>query len=297
MYGKSAIRTRPPLLFLPVLLLLLALGGWQCAARLKAAAAGALMEEMVAAADQQDDVELVTQAAPSYLLLLEGLRQGDPRNGRLLTALAQAYASYAALVEIDDPERAGRLYHRAKICGLRALLQEKRLAPLLNAPYPRFSQITAALKPRDLKCVFWTALSWGAWISAHTDSMAALAELPKVILLMEWVVAQDETFLHGSPHVFLGVYHAAIPAALGGNPEKALFHFDRALALTQGRALMVHVQKARYYARQIFDRQLYVALLNQAMTLPVDSDPELTLENMAARKLARKLLEETDAFF
>lgn len=297
MYGKSALRSRPLLLFLPVLFLLLPLGGWQCAARLKIAAAGALMEDMVAATNQQDDLDLVIQAAPTYLLLLEGLRQSAPHNSRLLISLAQAYTSYATLVEIDDPERADCLYHRAKSYGLQALAREKRLAPFLGAPFAEFAHIRTALKPKDVAPVFWTALSWGAWISAHTDSMAALAQLPKVILLMEWVVEQDETLLHASPHVFLGVYHAAVPQALGGSPEQALFHFDRALALTQGQALMVQVQKARYYARQIFDRQLYVELLNQALTLPVDRDPELILPNMAARRLARKLLEQTDVFF
>ncbi|MCC7265259.1 MAG: hypothetical protein IT369_22360 [Candidatus Latescibacteria bacterium] len=288
---------RPTAPLLIVLLLSLPLGTWQCAARLKAAAAGALMGDMVAAIDQQDDIDLVAQAAPGYLLLLEGLRQGDPHNRRLLESLAQGYASYATLVEIDDPARAGQLFRRAKDCGLLALHQRPRLAPLLAAPFGEFSRIRTVLQPQDLAPVFWTALSWGAWISTHADSMAALAELPKVILLMEWVVAQDEGYLHASPHVFLGVYHAAIPAALGGRPDLALYHFDRALALTQGKALMVPVQKARYYARQVFDRQLYTDLLQQALDQPADSDPDLTLQNMAARRLARRLLEETDAFF
>ena len=295
--SRTPAYCRPTTLLLIVLLLSLPLGTWQCAARLKAAAAGALMGDMVAAIDQQDDVDLVAQAAPGYLLLLEGLRQGDPQNRRLLETLAQGYASYAMLVEIDDPVRAGQLFRRAKDCGLLALHQRPRLAPLLGAPFGEFSRIRTVLQPQDLAPVFWTALSWGAWISTHADSMAALAELPKVILLMEWVVAQDEGYLHASPHVFLGVYHAAIPAALGGRPDLALYHFDRALALTQGKALMVPVQKARYYARQVFDRQLYTDLLQQALDQPIDSDPDLTLQNMAARRLARRLLEETDAFF
>jgi hypothetical protein len=294
---KPARSASPPCLVLAALLGLCSLGGWGCAARLKAAAAGALMEDLVAATNQQDDLELVLQATPTYLLFLEGLVHGDPGDGKLLATLAQAYASYATLVEIDDPERAGRLYQRAKLYGLRALAAEKHLAPFLQAPFAEFAHIRGALRAKDLGPVFWTALSWGAWINAHADSMAALAELPKVILLMEWVVAQDETFFHGSPHLFLGVYHAAVPPALGGNPEQALFHFDRALALTQGRALMVQVQKARYYARQIFDRSLYESLLRQALCPPAEGDAELTLQNMAARKLAVKLLKEADAFF
>ena len=60
---------------------------------------------------------------------------------------------------------------------------------------------------------------------------------------------------------------------------------------------MVYVQKARFYARQVFDRPLYESLLNQALTLPADRNPDLILQNMAARKLARKLLAETDEIF
>lgn len=294
---RPQFRAPSSLLFLALLLGLLPLGAWHCAGRLKVATAGALMDDLLAATNQQEDVALVTQAAPTYLLLLEGLHHSSPHNGRLLSSLAQGYASYATLVEIDDPERAGPLYHRAMNYGLQSLAEEKRLAPFLGAPFADFSRIRSALNHRDVERVFWAALSWGAWISTHTDSMAALAQLPKVILLMEWVVEQNEAFQYGSPHLFLGVYHAAVPVALGGSPEKALYHFDRALALSQGQALMVYVQKARFYARQIFDRPLYESLLNQALTLPVDGNPDLILQNMAARRLARKLLEETDAFF
>lgn len=292
-------RTYPPLqrLLPALLLLMLPLGTWHCAGRLKAAAAGSLMADMVTAMEAQEDLDLVTQAAPGYLLMLEGLRQGDPDNRHLLEYLAQGYASFATLVEIEDPVRAAGLYGRAKDCGLRALRQNRDLVPYLDQPFPRFGPLTAALKPGDLPCVFWTALSWGAWISARTDSMAALADLPKVILLMQWVLARDEGYLHASPHVFLGVYHAALPPALGGRPDLALRHFDRAEELTRGRALMVPVQKARYYARQVFDRQLYVDLLTRVLTGPRDPDPSLALQNAAARRLAQRLLEETDAIF
>jgi len=280
-----------------LLLCCLPLGLWQCAAHLRTVAATSLLEDMVAATSQQDDLDLVVQATPGYLLLLEGLRQGDPHNRNLLTSLARAYASYATLVEIDTPERAGPLYGRAKDCGLQALRRQKRLAPLLDLPFPQFASIRTALKPGDLETVFWTALSWGAWIASRPDSMGALAELPKAILLMEWVQEQDEGYLQASPHLFLGMYHAAIPPALGGKPEQALYHFDRAQELTQGRALMVPVQKARYYARQIFDRQLYTELLTGVLAQPADAAPELSLENAAARRLARRLLGEADAFF
>ena len=145
--------------------------------------------------------------------------------------------------------------------------------------------------------MFWTASAWGAWISSHLESMTALAELPRVIHLMEWVLDRDESFRGGRPHVFLGVYHAARPKILGGDPVRSRQHFDRALELSSRHDLMMLVQMARYYARQVFDRELYVALLEEAMARPVDAVPELTLQNAAAQRQARALLDEVDEFF
>jgi hypothetical protein len=280
--------------FLP-LVFPMALAG--CAGKLKMALAGSLIQDVALATAKQEDVDLAAQAAPTYLLLLEGLLESNPRDQRLLLALAEGYTSYGALVESNEPERARLLYRRARDWGQQALARRKKIAPLLKAPYPEFVRITDHLEAGDVPTVFWAASAWGAWISASTHSMAALAELPKVIHLMEWVLQQDETFQYGSPHLFLGVYHATLPKMLGGDPEKAAFHFDRALQISRGQALMVYVLKARFYARQVFDRKLYESLLHQALKQPVDSLPQLSLQNAAAQAQARKLLEEIDAFF
>ena len=57
------------------------------------------------------------------------------------------------------------------------------------------------------------------------------------------------------------------------------------------------VQKARYYARQVFDRRLYEELLREVLDRPVDAVPELTLQNAAAQRQARLLLDEIDDYF
>ena len=268
-----------------------------CASQLKSSLASSLMDDMAAATAKHDDIALVSQSAPTFLLLLEGLLEGNPNDKRLLIAATEAYTSYATLVELDDPSRAKHIYSRAKHFGLKALGQKREIAPLLTAPYNEFTAITTHLSPSDIKCVFWAASSWGAWISANVESMSALAQLPKVTYLMEWVLEVDETFQYASPHLFLGVYHAALPPMLGGKPEKAAYHFDRSIELTQGQALMAQALKARYYARQIFDRELHDSLLNGVIASPPGTIPELALQNEIAKKMARKLLEAGNDFF
>ena len=60
---------------------------------------------------------------------------------------------------------------------------------------------------------------------------------------------------------------------------------------------MVQVQMARYYARQIFDRDLFVALLEEVIQTPADINQDLTLQNIAAKEQARALLEQADELF
>ena len=268
-----------------------------CTGKLTAWAAGSLVQDVAQATAKHDDMALVGQAAPTFLLLLEGLLESNPGNQKLLLGLAEGYVSYGALVEAEDPQRARNLYRRAMNYGRQALAQNAKIAPLLDAPYPQFETLAKHLRDDQVPLVFWAASSWGAWISLSTDSVAALAQLPKVIYLMEWILERDETFFFGSPHVFLGVYHAALPPMLGGDPKRAFKHFQRAREISQGQVLMVEVQMARFYARQIFDRALYVQLLEQVLAAPADQPPQLTLQNTAAQALARKLLDETDDFF
>lgn len=280
-----------------VVLCLLA-GGAGCASRAELMLAGPLIEHVAAATARQADVPLAMQAAPAFLLMLEGLLDSNPNSERFLLEGARSYTAYGTLVAMSDPERARALYARGMQLGLRALRRrDDKVAALPNRPYAAFADITRHLHRDDVPAVFWAASSWGAWISASTDDMSALAQLPKVVLLMDWVVAQDETFEHGAAHVFLGVYHAALPPMLGGRPDEARLHFERAIEISGGKDLMARVLMARYYARQVFDRELFRSLLQQVVASRVDEVPELTLQNSAAQQQARALLEDIDELF
>ena len=292
--GRSSHRTRACAHLLTALLALVS--GAACST-VRLAVVGPLIQDVATATARHDDVALVTQAAPTYLLMLEGLLVDSPDDERLLVAASEAYTSYGTLVEAEDPERALGLYDRARRYARRALAHDQDVAALLDAPYDQFVAITEQLDHGDLATVFWAASSWGAWISVNTESMAALADLPRVIHLMEWVLERDEAYYFAAPHLFLGMYHASVPPVLGGQPEVARAHFERALELTRGEALMVPLQMARFYARQVFDRGLYERLLRQVLDAPDQGPAELALQNRAARQRAALLLEKADEFF
>jgi hypothetical protein len=265
---------------------------------IRSVAVGDFMAEVSETTRQHDDVDLVLQALPIYLLLMNSLIEADRDNAELLRAAAEGYTAYAILVEANDQQRAARMYLRARDYGTAALIARRpQLAEVFSGPFSGFGGIEQHLHKSDLPYVFWAASSWGAWIGAHTESMSALADLPRVMLLMQWVLDRDETFHHGNAHVFLGVIHAALPPILGGDPELSLSHFEAALTMTDGQDLMAFVQMARFYARQTFDRDLYVSLLERVLASPLGNIPDLTLQNAAAQRLARIMLADVDVYF
>ena len=248
--------------------------------------------------NRQADLELVCDGAASYLLMLDSLLVSDPGNARLLLHGAQAYTAYASIMpECGRPERAPVLGERAREYGLRLLGTQPGLGGANQMPLAGFSEAVQSVGSREVEKLFWSGYGWATWIGFSKGAPAAVADLPKVEQLMLRVLALDEGFYHGGAHLFLGVYYGSRPVMLGGRPDVSRNHFERALALSERRFLATLVAYAEYYARQTFDRELYVRLLEEALAFDLAQAPDLTLPNVLAQRRARKLLAQADEFF
>ena len=260
--------------------------------------AKSLMEDVERATLKSADPELVAESIPTLLLLLETLLNEHPTNSDLLFKATKAYTSYGTLIQYQDAQKARKQFNRARQLGQAAFQRDSSIYRLFNSPYAEFTSISSHLEATDGPLVFWLASSWGSWINTNTGSLTALADLPKVIFLMEWVIEWDESYEHGAPHLFLGAYYAALPPMLGGNPNKSLHHFNRSEKINKGKALLVPTMKAQYLARQTFDKTMHDSLLNSVVNTPAILDtPHLKLQNELARNIAHQLLSESDAFF
>jgi len=111
------------------------------------------------------------------------------------------------------------------------------------------------------------------------------------------VAELDETYYYGTVHSMLGSLYSAPPKAMGGNPEKAKRHFQRAFELSKSKFLVVHLMYAKFYAVQIQDKALFVKTLNEIVATPVNSFPERNLANEVAKRKAKDLLEKVDTLF
>ena len=84
---------------------------------------------------------------------------------------------------------------------------------------------------------------------------------------------------------------------MGGNPEKANKHFQKAFKLSGSKLLVVQLMYAKFYAVQIQDKALFVKTLSEIIATPVDSFPERNLANEVAKRKAKDLLEKVDTLF
>ena len=269
--------------------------GSGCASMVSTATAR-MAQNLSAAVLDQDDLETVRQGAPAYLLLVDSLIADDPQASSLLQAGARLYVAYAAAF-VTDPDRARRLTRRAVEYANRALCVE---LPPACAPGARtvdgFGAALAGANAAQVPSLYTWGIARAGWIQANSNDWNAIAELPKVQAVLQRVVALDESYERGAPHVYLGVLATLRPAALGGRPEEGRRHFERAVELSNGRNLMGQVQFARHYARLVFDRPLHDRLLNEVLAADA-VQPGLTLSNTLAQEEARKLLADADAYF
>jgi hypothetical protein len=266
--------------------------------RLTVAGIGMILKDVGRASAKQADPALVRDGTPAYLMLLDGLIEAYPKNRELLLAGAEAYGSYAgAFGGLDNAERTRMLYLKGKRYALRAMPRQQEFLSVLSKPYGVLEDYVGKFSRKDVPVLFWFASCWAGWISVTTDSVAAMAHLPRVILLMERILQLDETYHYGGAHLFMGIYKAARPRACGGEPEEARKHFERAIEIGKGNFLMAYVYYAESYARKTFQKDLYVSLLEKVVQAPADAVPELTLINTIAKERANDLLRRAEDYF
>jgi hypothetical protein len=262
-----------------------------CIRTIAVSTVGGIVDDGFEAFTSESDLPFAEQALPGNLKLLEVMLHSDPENERLLRLASEGYASYAlAFLEGLDNSRARDFYLRGRDYGLRILRQDDRLAKALRGSADELRAELARRDKDDVPGVFWTAFSWGNYIQLSLDDPAALADLPKTEVMMEYVARVDSAFYYGGAHIFLGTLYGTRPRMFGGDPEKSRAHFETALRLNGGKFLMTYVYYATSYAVQTQNEALFEELLGKVRETSLDVLPAFRLGNAVAKRKAETLL-------
>jgi predicted anti-sigma-YlaC factor YlaD len=259
---------------------------------------------------RDDDPELVGDAIPFGLKLYESLLDSAPKNKDLLLATCSNFTQYgvayletqaAVLGEAQHHDevahlngRALKLYLRAKGYCMRAM--ELRFPgvgqKLLTDPGPAL----AKAEKKDVPLLYWTAASWGSAISLGVDRPEIVIDMPAVRALAERALALDDTWSKGALHeMFISL--DSLPEALGGSPEKARQHFDRAVELQKGLYPGPYVALATGVDVPAQNREEFEKLLQAALAIDPEKDPSVRLVTLVQQRRARALLDHIDTMF
>lgn len=264
--------------------------------------------------ESETDLTLAEDALPSNLKMMETFLEVDPGNPELLFLLAKGYASYALLFMEDGVEvaaldgdyarrdalqaRARGMYLRARDYALALVPDLPGLAKAVRSGAE--ADLRTALKdagPGDVEPLFWMGYAWGGYINVSKDDPAAVAKAPAVKAVMERLVELDERYFYAGPHQVLAALAASLPPALGGQPDVARAHFDKALGFTEGQFLLVQYMMARLHAVQIQDVALFRQLMGQILDAPADLHRPANLPNAVMKRRARRWLDHIDVLF
>ena len=255
--------------------------------------------------ESDEDIELVGQALPFGLKLIESLLAESPRHRGLLLAACQGFTMYSyayvqhdidvvAEEDLDAAShvrmRARKLYLRARRYGLRGL----------EASYSGVSEglgrdpagALSTIKRKDVPLLYWNAAALGLAISVSRNDAEMLARLPEVEALLNRALQLDEDWNEGALHEF----QVTLASARSGSPdyERIELHFQRALALSGGKRAGLHVAYAEAGAYPKQNRAEFESTLEQALSLDPDRHHEVRLANLVAQRRAKWLLEHVD---
>ena len=243
-----------------------------------------------------DDPETIKKGVPAYLILTSSMIKGDPENPELLEAGAQLYGAYASSFT-DSVESKKALTNRAFAYASRAMcIRDVNFCEVKSISYFEFERRLAAVDKIQVKPLFIFVSSWAGIIEANSSDWNAVAELPKVKSGIQRVLEIDETVSNGNAHLYMAVMESLLPPALGGKPDLAKKHFDRAIELSEGKNLMAKTLYAEKYARMLFDRELHDKLLTQVIEADIGPQDQRLINTMAKQKAA-ELLSDADDYF
>lgn len=256
------------------------------------------------------DPQLVKDALPFSLKLIESLLAESPKHRALLLAACSDFTQYAyAFIREDADEtesqnlalatemrvRARNMFLRARDYGIRGIETTHPGFGAALAMDPR--KTVQSAKADDVPLLYWTAAAWGLAITLSKNEPDLIADQPVVEALVDRALVLNEAFDQGAIHSFLISYEPVRQGGEGDALERARKHFDRAMQLSGGNQAGPLVSLAESVSVTKQDRKEFQSLLERALAVDVNARPEYRLANLVMQRRARWLLSRIDELF
>ena len=213
---------------------------------------------------QRDTLDGIEQA----VWLLKRVVKQEPENWEALVQLAYAHCLYATLYLEDTAEKM-KTFKEGEECGRKA----------------------NELNPYSSGAKYWTGVNLAGWAMVQSKETKTVWSLWEARTVLERLMFLDDTYFHGGPYVFWGVYFTNVSRALGRNVEQAKRHFEKALKV-EDKFLPTYLLYVENYLLRQGEKDKAKEILAKALTIPTDLLADAAPENRIARKRIVELWEK-----
>jgi len=258
-----------------------------------------------------DDPKLVGEALPFALKMYEILLEQTPEHTGLLLTTGMGFVMYsnayvqspADMLPVYEFEKQREAYARAKNLYLRG---RNYIFKALEIKYPGFLEAVeneevesfiSGFTEEDIDYLYWGAAGWFAAIAINVFDFELMYQIPMAKAMMDRAYELDPDYADGTIDDFYILYYASLPPDLGGSKENAREHFRMAVEKSDGQNASPYLSLATTLSIQNQDLEEFDNLLNTALEIDVDKNPETRLMNVIMQDKAEWLLQNKEDFF
>jgi predicted anti-sigma-YlaC factor YlaD len=258
------------------------------------------------------DPQLIGDSLPFALKMYEALLDSTPNHQGLMLTTGSLFVMYAnafvqgpaEMLPVGEWQARNAEMKRAKQLYLRG---DDILYNALDAKYKGFSRAAAQqdtfpvflkkVKKRDAGLLYWAVAGGMAAFSIDVLDFDLGLRLPEWKAMIQRAYELDPDFNGAALDEFLILFYASLPELLGGDKERAEFHFRQALQKTGGHSAGAYVSYAQSVCIAAQDYETYSDCLEKALAIDPDADPSARLITIITQRKARWLQDNAWNYF
>jgi len=258
------------------------------------------------------DPQLVGDSIPFAIKMYESLLSANPDHQGLMLTTGSLFVMYANAFVQEPAEMLPRSEWEAREAALKRSKQLYLrgygiLYDALEKKFPGFKKATVEkgtiqpllqkCKKTDVSLLYWAVAGGLSAYSIDILDYELSANIPQWSAMIQRAYELDPNYSKAALDEFFILYYASLPELLGGDMERAEYHYKLALEKTGGNSAGAYVSYAQAVCVPAQNYDAFKDNLEKAIAIDPNKDTSTRLVNIITQKKARWLLENAWIYF
>lgn len=168
---------------------------------------------------------------------------------------------------------------------------------IMGTDEKKIQEFSAKLTLSDVNAAYWACAGFFASFALNPLDSNIIGSIKGHIAVLEKIASLDPNYSNGAIWDVLTQIYVAAPVDFGGDYERGVFCFEKAMEVSKGNLAGIYVTKAKSFCIPEGNKKEFEESLNKALLIDVDKDPENTLMNVLNQSKAKRLLACIDDYF